>query len=146
MTMVYAFSAEAVIDASPERVWAVLTDLQAYPDWNPFTRQVRTTLRPGDPVRMQVWMGRRVRLWQTETVRVVQPPERLVWALDIGADWLIWARREQTLTVVEGGTLYRTVDEIGGLLAPLVNLLFGRSLDRGFRGVADGLRERLEKG
>lgn len=25
-----------VINASPEQVWATLTDFQAYPDWNPF--------------------------------------------------------------------------------------------------------------
>ena len=27
---------EIVIDASPEKVWKTLTDLDKYPDWNPF--------------------------------------------------------------------------------------------------------------
>jgi uncharacterized protein YndB with AHSA1/START domain len=24
------------IDASPERAWAILTDIQSFPSWNPF--------------------------------------------------------------------------------------------------------------
>jgi uncharacterized protein YndB with AHSA1/START domain len=27
---------EIIIDASPEKVWKALTDLDKYPDWNPF--------------------------------------------------------------------------------------------------------------
>jgi hypothetical protein len=30
------FHATIGIEATPERVWQVLTDLAAYPDWNPF--------------------------------------------------------------------------------------------------------------
>lgn len=34
-------------NASASRVWQVLTDLEAYPQWNPFIRQVTGAARPG---------------------------------------------------------------------------------------------------
>ena len=42
------------IDASPERVWQVLTDFAAYPEWNPFI--VRAEGRPEEGVRLTVRM------------------------------------------------------------------------------------------
>jgi uncharacterized protein YndB with AHSA1/START domain len=34
------------VDATPERVWQVLTDLAAYPQWNPFIVGPRATPAP----------------------------------------------------------------------------------------------------
>ncbi|MFZ2155466.1 MAG: SRPBCC domain-containing protein, partial [Bradyrhizobium sp.] len=31
---------EIMIAASPEEIWAVLTDFDAYPNWNPFIRRI----------------------------------------------------------------------------------------------------------
>ena len=38
---------EIVIDASPERVWDVLTDFASYPQWNPFIRRISGELEVG---------------------------------------------------------------------------------------------------
>jgi uncharacterized protein YndB with AHSA1/START domain len=38
---------EIVIDASPERVWDVLTDFATYPQWNPFIRRISGELGVG---------------------------------------------------------------------------------------------------
>ena len=38
------------IAAPPEQVWAVLTDLASYPQWNPLFRKVSGQLSPGSRI------------------------------------------------------------------------------------------------
>jgi uncharacterized protein YndB with AHSA1/START domain len=38
---------EILINAPPSAVWKVLTDLPAYPEWNPFIRSISDDLKPG---------------------------------------------------------------------------------------------------
>ncbi|MEN0068254.1 MAG: SRPBCC domain-containing protein [Myxococcota bacterium] len=138
------YRATAFVPASPKATWAVLVDLERYAEWNPFTIQVDSTLEPGTPVVMRVNLSW-ITLTQTEQVRQVVPYERLVWGIPRLMPWLLRAERVQTITPSEGGCIYTTVDTIGGLLLPLVHLMFGRPLDRGFRGVAVALAERVTR-
>ena len=46
--------AEIEIDAPVERVWQILTDVDRYGDWNPFTPRVETSLAIGDPIHLHV--------------------------------------------------------------------------------------------
>ncbi len=138
------YRGEATVQAAPEEVWAVLTDLEAYPEWNPFTLQVRSSLVPGEAVWMKVDLGW-LTLWQRETVLEVLPPRHLHWHIASSVPWLLRAKRTQVLTPrQDGGTHYTTVDVIGGLLSPLVDCLFGRGLRAGFAGVAEALKTRVE--
>jgi len=52
--------AEIEIDASAARVWGILTDFAAYPEWNPFIREISgdTKVGSGLRVRMQPPGGR----------------------------------------------------------------------------------------
>lgn len=141
------YAAEVEIDAPIEEVWAVLTDLDAYPDWNPFTPSMRSTLEVGEPVDMRVRMAKLgLTVRQRETVRAVEPPARLVWGEDMMGG-LVRAERVQTLTDLgDGRTRYRTEDVIEGPLGPLVFLLFGPSIQAGFDGVAEALAARVRAG
>ncbi len=142
-----AYRAEVEIEASAETVFAVLTDLKAYPSWNPFTSRVDATLVVGAPVRMRVHLGR-LTLTQVEYVREVTPPEpvgRLTWGIRTATPWLLRAERVQTVTPIsDRWCRYTTVDTIGGALEPVVALLFGRALDEGFNAMAEALRQRAE--
>ena len=44
----------ADIHASPERVWAVLTDFAAYRDWNPFITSAAGSLQPGERLELRL--------------------------------------------------------------------------------------------
>jgi len=45
--MAKTLTASVHIDASPDQVWAVLSDFERYPDWNPFIVSATGTLLPG---------------------------------------------------------------------------------------------------
>lgn len=138
--------AEIEIDASPEVVFDVLTDLAKYPDWNPFTPHIESTLEVGTPVRMQVRLGTGSRLKrQVETVTANQRPVRLCWGANIPWRFLIRADRCQTLEPLAGGrTRYICTDAISGLLTPLVIRFFGPAMQRGFEDCALALKKRAE--
>lgn len=141
-----SWSAETTIDAIPELVWSVLVDFDSYPAWNPFTRQVRTSLVLGTPVVMTVDMGPLGVIQQTESLVELAAPHRIVWALDSLPRFVLWARRTQTLTALDGGrTRYSTVDEIGGALLPVVRWRYGASLERGFSAMASALRAEVDR-
>jgi uncharacterized protein YndB with AHSA1/START domain len=41
------------IDATPDRVWEILTDFDSYPDWNPFEHILRIEPMRDDRVRFE---------------------------------------------------------------------------------------------
>jgi uncharacterized protein YndB with AHSA1/START domain len=138
------YVAEVEIDAPPDAVWRVLVDFDAYPRWNPFTIEAKTTLEVGTAIDMRVKMSELgITVSQRETIREVDAPRRLVWGMRMlgGA---VRAERVQTLTGGER-TRYRSEDTIEGSLGALVFALFGRSVERGFTEMAAALRAEVER-
>ena len=143
--MAYAVTASVVIDAPRETVWRVLTDLDSYHLWNPFTPKVESTLEVDAPIWLHVQMTPKKRIRQKEWVRVVEPESELAWGMTMGHPVLLRAHRSQTLTPLDARTTrYETVDEMHGILVPLVKMIYGRHLERGFDRMVRGLKTRAE--
>jgi hypothetical protein len=140
--------AEIEIDAPAERVWSILVDVAAYSEWNPFTPRVDTTLRVGDEVVLHVAMkpGRPLIL-QKERITANDPDAlELGWGMQLGARAILHANRVQKLERLPGDrTRYWTGDTFGGLLVPVVMGLYRADIQRGFDGVARGLKQRAER-
>jgi hypothetical protein len=137
--------AEIEIDAPAERIFDILADLKSYPEWNPFTPRVESTLRPGDAVHLYVRLRGERLSHRVEYVTRNERPARLSWGTKIGAGFLLRAERCQSLTPI-GARRTRFVNEdvLEGWLASLVMLLFGRDMQRGFESVARALKQRAE--
>lgn len=139
------YSRVVEINASRERVWNILTDLKQYPQWNPFTYRVVTTLAIGDPVDLYVRFRKRGEVTQKEQVCIVQKPERLAWGMKMGARFILCAQRDQVLTALDDGhCTYQTWDAFSGLLTPLVMALFRQDIEDGFNAMAAALKVRAE--
>ena len=137
--------AEVEIHAPPERIFRILCDLDAYPEWNPFTPRVESTLRPGDPIHLHVRLRGSRLSHRVEEVSANEAPHRLCWKMKLGPRWLLAGERCQVLTPLGGGrTRYVNEERFRGLLVPLVLWLFGSVLRRGFDDVALALKKRAE--
>lgn len=136
------------IDAPIDRVWAILTDLDSYAEWNPFTPTIESTLRVGDPVVLHVAMkpGKK-RLIQRETCTICDPERgELGWGMRMGLELILRAHRIQRLTSLPNGvTRYFTEDSFSGWLVPLVMKLYRADIQRGFDAAARGLKARAER-
>ena len=145
MTSLTIASIEVEIAAPAGFVWDILIDYPNYPQWNPYTVRVDTTLAPGSPIDLTLpspdGPGTFV---NREYIRVVDPPHHLRY--DTGTEIPgLFAVRDQWIT--ETGPhrcTYRTTDTLTGKLAPFVTKTNGPWIKSGFDAVAQALKRRAE--
>ena len=146
MTMpTYEVRTEPVlIDAPVDTVWRVLTAVESYGEWNPFTPEVRTDFAIGSPAHLLVRMGPST-FRITETVCAFDEPRLIAWEKTFGARWLLHAVRRQHLAPVGATSCsYHNTDGLTGLLAPLVWACFGGTMRRGFAAMGEALKAHAE--
>ena len=143
--MAFVIDLTREIAAPPEIVWRVITDLGAYGEWNTFVVRCESTLRPGDPIRMWVHVVPWFAQAQTEMVFEHVPLERLCYGVAAGRFGPIRSRRCHEIRAAAGGrTHYRSHFELAGVAHPIVRLLLGERLRKGFTSMTDALARRAE--
>lgn len=133
------------IDAPPARVWEVITDLQRYPEWNPFMRECHTTFKPGDPIDMKVQLFARPQP-QQEIVQEYVEGKRFAYTMKpVPGGTLSSFRSHEVEALPNGRTRYRSYFHLKGWLMPLVRGLLGARLEKGFAGMTQGIQQRAER-
>ena len=135
------YESSADIDATPEAVWAVLTDGPAYADWDSGVVRVEGRIAPQEKIKV-VSEANPKRAFPVQ-VTEFSPGERMVWSggMPLG---LFKGVRTFTLTRREGGTRFVMREEYTGPLLPMI----WRSmpdLQPSFEQFARGLKARAER-
>jgi hypothetical protein len=135
------YESAAEIDATPEAVWAILTDAGAYPDWDSGVESVDGRIAAGAKitVRSEASPGRAFPVKVTE----FEPGRRMTWSggMPLG---LFKGVRTFVLVPSGDGTRFVMREEYSGPLLPLI----GRSmpdLQPSFDQFAAGLKARAEQ-
>jgi hypothetical protein len=134
------------IDAPPVRVWQVLTDLSAYPDWNPFIVRAEGRVDVGSrlTLRMQPAGGRPMTLKPT-VVEAVEGSS-LRWRGTVGIPGLLDAEHVFRLTERNGsGSTLHQDEHFHGLLVPLMTRSLHRKTLPAFVAMNEALRLRAEQ-
>jgi uncharacterized protein YndB with AHSA1/START domain len=140
-------SATVEIDAPPAVVWAVLVDYERYPEWNPYTVRVETTLDVGTPIDLYLPDPHRPGdLFCTrEWIAVVEPPRHLQYDTRDELDGIHAVRDQWVQPLGAERCSYRTTDTFTGPYAAVVMELQGQWVSDGFDAVAHALKQRVEQ-
>ncbi len=137
---------EIEIRATPARVWEVLTDFAAYPDWNPFIPRIDGPVAVGARLdaRLRPPGGRGMRL--RPTVLAATPAQELRWLGHLGVPGLFDGEHGFRLEPL-GPDRVRFVQEerFSGLLAPFVLRFVERGTRQGFEAMNRALKARAER-
>lgn len=147
-------SAEVDIDAPLDTVWQVMTDVDRYPDWNPFVVRVEGVrpLAVGTPIKLHVEFAGGKQVVSPERITALEPPSddgatRRAAMAYVFEGWparlaLVRGTRWQRLSQRPGGpTRYETVELFSG---PLVPLAGPARVEEGFTRHAEALKRRAE--
>jgi hypothetical protein len=122
---------ERFVPADPERVLDLLTDVAAWPSWQPDVSSVEVD----GPLAFGSVFRWRSGVAITSTVTVLEPA-RLVWT---GRAIGTRAVHGWTLESVAGGTLVRTEESMSGWLPRLMRRSMQRTLEKGVASTLDAL-------
>jgi hypothetical protein len=134
---------EIDIDAPPAAVWAVLTDLEAYPEWNPHVVAASGAIELGSTLDITVRReGTRDRS-MTVTVTELFPGLRLVWVGRLLTGTVFEGRHVFELEPLDGErTRLVNREEVRGVLAGLVTT-DDPAVD--YEKMNEALRQRVER-
>ena len=112
--MTYAVGAN--IKAPASRIWALLTDAQAFPQWNTTVQRIEGTIAPAQKIKLYVKIapGRAFNLTVSEFV----PDQRMVWS---DGNFLFRGVRAYILTPqAAASTDFTMAETFSGAMLPLI--------------------------
>jgi hypothetical protein len=113
------FATRAAIRATPERVWALLTNLERWPTWNTTVTGVEGEIAVGRKVTVRV----KIAPGQDFPVKVaaLEPLHRMVWRGGMPLGFLFKGERTYLLTPRGGGEVDFSMEEVfDGLLSGII--------------------------
>ena len=141
----FALHTQIDVSAPATRVWDVLTDFAAFPDWNPFIRRIDGVLAPRArlAVRIQPPGGRTMTF--RPTVTRVEPERHFAWRGRTVVPGLFDGEHSFTLEPRGAGVRFQHDETFRGLLVPVLKRSLDTTTRRGFEAMNAALKTRAER-
>jgi len=135
---------EIDIEASPEVVWGILTDLERYADWNPFIVSSSGNVKVGERLtnRLQPPGGKAITF--RPTITVVESGHVFEWLGRLGFPGIFDGRHRFQLEATSNGTRLVHSEHLGGVLVPFMRKSLDTQTLQGFEAMNGALKKRAE--
>lgn len=140
--MTTSYAVRRTINASPDKVWALLTDAASYPGWNTAVVSLQGTIAVGEKIKL-VSIADPKRTFKLK-VAELDKPSRMVWSSGMPLG-LFKGKRTYSLRSAGAGTEFAMEEVFSGPLASLITKAIP-DLTESFEKFADGLKQASEKG
>jgi hypothetical protein len=142
--MPYQLHTEIEIDAAPAIVWAVLTDLASYPDWNPFVTSSKGTVAVGERLTNRIEPPEGKAMTFRPTVTQVVDGRVFEWLGRLGLPGLFDGRHRFELVPNGAGTRLIQTERFSGALVPFMKKGLDTKTRAGFDAMNTALKARAE--
>lgn len=143
--MVWEISVRERIGAPQSTVWDVVTDVEAYSEWNPTLTSVRGTPELGERLRVSLSLPSGIRVPFSATVTVLDPGRELRWSTGVPAAGAIDAEHAFVVEPDGDGVVFEQRLRFEGALAEPVLSRTSTRVRAGFEEMNEALGERAER-
>ena len=142
----YTLEASIEIQATPQQVWAVLTDNAAYPEWNPFIISSSGKIQAGATL-TNVMHDATGNTTFTPTVLVAEPGHELRWVGRFPPGGIFTGEHTFTITQVRPGVvLFTQREDFTGVAVPFYEHWLHADTLPMFKAMDDALAQRVTGG
>ena len=138
--------AEILVNANPEKIWAILTNFDNYPNWNPFIKSIKGDVKIGNKIT--------ARIEPPEASGMTFKPKVLTFETNKEFSWLghlmfkglfDGAHKFELNDNGDGTTTFIQSEKFDGILVPLFNGMLDNNTRRGFEEMNKKLKELAEQ-
>ena len=134
------------IEASPERVWQVLTDFAQYPQWNPFIRRISGSIEEGSRLEVALGASGKSAMTFRPVLLKVRANQELRWLGRLLLPKIFDGEHSFALEQIDQKRVRFTQSEkFSGLLVPLFARMMDADTQRGFDEMNKALKARAEQ-
>ena len=137
---------EILINATPEKVWSILTNFDNYPNWNPFIKSIKGEVKVGNIIT--------ARIEPPEVKEMTFKPKILTFETNKELKWLghlLFAGLfdgEHKFELIDNGngtTIFIQSERFKGILVPLFKKQLDNNTKKGFEEMNSKLKELAEQ-
>jgi len=137
---------EIIINASPEKVWTILTDFSNYPNWNPFITSIKGPAIVGKKIIARIEPPEANGMTFKPKVLVFKTNEEFRWIGHLLIPGLFdGEHRFELIDNGNGTTTFRQSETFHGILIPLFKKMLDVNTVNGFNLMNEKLKARAEQ-
>jgi hypothetical protein len=132
------------ISASAKRIWDVLTQFDAYPNWNPFIVNMQGALREGTKLRVHIKPPGRSGMTFRPTILALNPQQNLTWLGRLPLPGLFDGEHKFQIEDHGETCRFRQSERFSGILVRVLRAGLFDAIRRGFEEMNVALKQRAE--
>jgi hypothetical protein len=137
---------EISINASPEKIWKILTHFEAYPSWNPFIKSIEGEIKMGNAITVKIAPPDANEMTFKPTVLEYETNKKLSWLGHLLVKGLFDSEHKFELHDNHNGTTtFVHSENFSGLLVPIFKKQLEHNTKNGFMLMNEKLKELAEK-
>lgn len=137
---------QITINASPEKVWSILTNFEKYPEWNPFIKSIKGTPTVGKRIIARIEPPKAKGMTFTPKVLAFDANKQFRWIGHLLMPGLFDG--EHIFEIIDNGdgtTTFIQREKFRGILVPLFKKMLDNNTVNGFNQMNQKLKELAEQ-